>query len=234
MNPSPLISVVMPVYNAGPYLRAAIDSVLAQTYASIELICVDDGSSDNSLDVLRSFGTKITLITCEKNRGIAAARNTGVTQARGEYLAFMDADDVWMPHKLALQHVYFDAHPETQLLFTHMQCFVSPELSNEVKRQRACPSQPTPGYLAATACVPMSFFQHVGQFDPRWRVGEFIDWFTRAKTLNVCVAILPEVLLQRRIHATNIGVRERTSLTDYVHIAKEALDRKRAQQHTQT
>jgi teichuronic acid biosynthesis glycosyltransferase TuaG len=96
------ISVIIPAYNAGPFLAEAIESVLAQRYADVEVIVVNDGSTDNTLEIASGFGERITVIT-QKNSGVAASRNYGSKCAKGEYLAFLDADDVWLPDKLELQ-----------------------------------------------------------------------------------------------------------------------------------
>lgn len=227
MSPPPLVSVIMPVFNAGLYVREAVESVLAQSYPRIELICINDGSRDNSVEVLKEFGGKIILIDNKENQGIGEARNNGLRIAKGEYIALMDADDLWKTEKIATQVQYLQEHPDLDLLFTYMQCFLSPDLSEEARRLRSCPPDPIPGHLAASSFMKASLFEKVGLFDARWRVGEFIDWFARAKELGVTSDILPDVFLLRRIHGTNTGIAQRPSLKDYVRIMKESLDRKR-------
>ncbi|HEY0656892.1 MAG TPA: glycosyltransferase family A protein, partial [Pyrinomonadaceae bacterium] len=98
----PKVSVIIPNYNYAKYIAETIDSVLAQTYPNLEVIVVDDGSKDDSLKILRSYGDKITVIE-QKNQGVARARNIGTAYSNGEYIAFLDADDVWLPEKLARQ-----------------------------------------------------------------------------------------------------------------------------------
>jgi glycosyltransferase involved in cell wall biosynthesis len=227
MNTEPLVSVIIPVYNTEFYVREAIESVLAQTYRHREIICINDGSHDRSLEILHSFEDRIKIIDCPTNSGISEARNQGIRIAKGEYLAFLDADDVWHSDKLALQMQRFAQPDSLDVLCTHMQCFLSPELSEEIKRLRVCPTEPQAGYVASTTVIKTDFFKKVGFFDPRWRVGEFIDWLARAKTLDVRMNILPDVLVSRRIHGTNTGVTKRHTLTDYVKIVKESLARKR-------
>ena len=90
----PLVSVVIPNYNYGQYLRQAIDSVLAQTYPAIEIIVVDDGSQDKSEAIVRSYGERVRLIA-QRNQGVSVARNRGVQESAGEFVAFLDADDAW-------------------------------------------------------------------------------------------------------------------------------------------
>lgn len=231
MKNNPLISVIMPAYNTEKYVAEAIQSVLDQTYKNVEIITIDDGSSDKTLEVLRSFGDKIKVLKNEKNSGIGATRNNGIAIAKGEYLALMDADDIMLPGKLENQIKHFKENPTLDLSFTYMKCFISPDLPPEVQKMRECPSDPIPGRISGTAMVKTSSFHKVGLFNPKWKVGEFIDWAVRAKDLGLVSDILPDVYLLRRIHDTNTGVRERPSRLDYVRIAKEALDRKRKKNH---
>lgn len=107
----PTVTVVMPAYNAAAYVRRAIDSVLAQTWVDRELLVVDDGSSDGTLDVLAGYGNRLRVIT-QANAGPAAARNRGLLEARGRYVAFLDADDWWLPTKLERQVALLDARPD--------------------------------------------------------------------------------------------------------------------------
>jgi glycosyltransferase involved in cell wall biosynthesis len=100
--PNPLISVIIPTYNREHCVRQSLDSVLAQTFKDFELIVVDDGSSDGTVEILKSYGDKIRLI-CQKNAGAGAARNTAIRVAQGKYIAFLDSDDQWRPEKLEVQ-----------------------------------------------------------------------------------------------------------------------------------
>ena len=223
---TPIVSVVMPAFNAEAYVAEAIRSVLAQTYAPIELVCVNDGSTDRTIEILRSFDDRIALVDCPINGGIGAARNAGLRKARGSAIAFMDADDLWEPNKLAVQMRRLD-DPKIDLSFTHMRCFLSPELSDEVKAVRQCPADPVPGYLASSAVVRRTALELIGLFDPTLRVGEFVDWFARAKEAGLSFDLEEEALLHRRIHAANTGVTERRSYVDYVKVVRQALERKR-------
>jgi glycosyltransferase involved in cell wall biosynthesis len=225
----PLVSIILPVFNTEKYVAQAIQSVLDQSYKNLEIICINDGSSDNSLEIVKSFGDKIIIVDLEKNSGIAAARNEGIKIAHGDYLAFMDSDDLWTPNKIELQMNEFEKNPQLQISFTYFNCFLSPDLSDEIKNTHYCPPDPAPGYISATAVVKTEFFKLVGMFDPKWRVGEFIDWYSRAQSMNATTSIIPEICLLRRIHGTNTGVTQRDSRLDYVRIAREALARKREQ-----
>ncbi len=217
----------MPVYNTEKYVAEAINSVLDQADVTIELIVVNDGSTDGTEAVLESFGNRISLIKSEENSGIAAARNRGIAVAKGDYLAFMDADDRWRPEKLSRQLAQFATNPDLDISFTFLQCFVSPELSDEVKALRHCPTNPMPGQIPPTTLIKRASFDRVGLFNPKWRVGEFVDWLARAKNLGLQQVMLEEVMLDRRIHDSNTGVVARDARADYVRIVREALERKR-------
>ncbi|WP_333797327.1 glycosyltransferase family 2 protein [Rheinheimera sp.] len=110
-TPPPKVSVVMPCYNNAAYVRQAVDSVLQQDYPNIELIVVDDGSRDNSLEVLAGYGEQIKVVS-QPNQGPAAARNNGIRHATGDYIAFLDSDDLWLPGKLSAQLAFLAQYPD--------------------------------------------------------------------------------------------------------------------------
>lgn len=107
----PLVSIIMPSFNTAAYVAEAIESVLSQDYPNKELIIVDDGSTDGTVDVIRSLGDQVRLLQTDRG-GPAAARNAGIAVARGEYIAFNDSDDVWLPGRLSVQVADLEAHPE--------------------------------------------------------------------------------------------------------------------------
>src|SRR5215472_561278 len=105
------ISVIIPAYNHARFLTPAIESVLSQTMEPSEIVVVDDGSTDETSSVLGTFGRQIRVVR-QKNQGVAAARNRGAELATGEYLAFLDADDLWLPRKLEMQLNRFESESE--------------------------------------------------------------------------------------------------------------------------
>ena len=109
---SPKVSVVMPVYNVEIYVAEAVTSVLSQTYENFELLIVDDGSTDASVDICNLIDDPRIRLIRQANRGLAGARNTGIREARGDYIAFLDSDDLWAPEKLARHVAYLEANPE--------------------------------------------------------------------------------------------------------------------------
>lgn len=112
----PLVSVIMPAYNARPFIEEAIRSVLTQDYPNIELVVIDDGSSDGTPELAEQYGHRVKVLR-QRNAGPAAARNRGIAEASGEFIAFLDADDVWLPGKVALQVQYLQDHPDVGVVF---------------------------------------------------------------------------------------------------------------------
>lgn len=114
---TPRVAVVVPAYNAGPWLRDALRSALAQSYQDFELVVVDDGSTDETREAAQAIDDPRVRLISQPRRGASAARNAGVLATSAPYLAFLDADDLWHVEKLRLQTVFLDAHPETDLVF---------------------------------------------------------------------------------------------------------------------
>ena len=121
-NILPVVSVIVPTYKGTEFLREAIDSILAQTYPAVEAIIINDGSPDNTAEVLAEYGTKIVAIT-QQNAGTAAARNRGLTSVTGQYVAFLDHDDLWHPEKLEKQMAVFTNRPDAGMVICGRQFF---------------------------------------------------------------------------------------------------------------
>jgi glycosyltransferase involved in cell wall biosynthesis len=222
----PLISVIVPVYNCERYLAEAVESVLRQSYSPHEVVVVDDGSEDGSARVAQGFGQAVRY-EFQTNAGTGAARNLGVSLARGDMIAFLDADDVWSEEKSARQVAAFDADPSLDIVTGQLQHFHSPELGEEVKRKIYCPPGLMPASLAG-ALIRREFFERVGNFEVGRVVGEGIGWWMRAADAGARVLTLPELVIRRRLHETNQTVRNRAHLSEYARVIKAALDRRRA------
>ena len=224
----PLISVLIGVYNGAPYLGEAIDSVFAQSYRPIELIVVDDGSTDGSAGVAQRYGDSLTY-AYQENAGNGAARNHAARLASGDLLAFMDADDIAPPDRLVLQSAALGADPALDVVFGHAREFVSPELTEEQRRGvRPASPAPLPWVSANLMLIRRGSFERVGPFSESLRVGVTVDWCARAVDAGLKSMMLPDVVLERRLHLTNNGIRERESKSQYAHVLKAALDRRRA------
>jgi len=228
----PLLSVIIPVYNGERYLAEALESVLAQGDPALEVLVVDDGSTDGTEAVARSFGAPVRHIA-QAQAGAGAARNRGATLAQGALLAFLDADDRWRPGKLARQRATFAADPDLQIVFGHVRPFICPTLPEEKKARLHGPPEPLPGFHPGTMMIRREAFFHAGPFDTQWQAGEFIDWYARAVERGLKMHMLPEVVMERRLHDTNQGVYGRDHYRrDYLRILRATLARRRTQEET--
>lgn len=223
----PIISVIIPVFNGEKYLGEAIESVLAQTDFKLDVVIVNDGSIDHTAKVIESFGSYIRSYD-QANAGPGAARNLGITNAYGDYFAFLDADDLWMKEKIRRQWTAFENDPHLDIAFGHIQQFYSPELTPEEKNRINIPCEIMPGHHAGSMLIKKRSFLHVGLFKNELRIGEFIDWHARAMESNLKCIMLPDILMKRRIHRTNLGTYLRDQRSGYVHALKAALDRRRS------
>lgn len=226
MAENPLVSVIIPIYNAGRYLAEAIESVQSQTYRPVEIIAIDDGSTDDSAEVARRFGSSV-LYRFQANAGPAAARNLGVDLSQGAFLSFLDADDLWVPDKLSRQMSILADDPDLSMVFGHVQQFYSPELDEETRKKMNLTQEAMPGYHVGTMLLKRETFLRVGPFETSLKMGEFIDWHAKATEKQLKSFMMPEIVMKRRLHTNNMTVRERGSQVDYVRLLKAALDRKR-------
>jgi glycosyltransferase involved in cell wall biosynthesis len=223
-----LVSVIIPAYNSERYLAEAVRSALAQTYRPVEVIVVDDGSTDGTIAVAAGFGTSVRY-SLIPHGGAAAARNHGLALARGEFIAFLDSDDLWLEDKLARQMAAFASDPSLDLVFGQVEHFFSPELAHEDRRKVQLPAV-MPGLLPSALAARRQAFARVGLFENGWEVGEFISWYLRASELGLRKAVVPTVVTRRRVHQANTVRVRSQNYTDYVRILKQSLDRRRAAQ----
>lgn len=227
MEPT-LISCIIPVFNGERYLGEALDSVVTQTYRPIEIIVVDDGSTDGTASVIERFQHEVQYLF-QANSGTAAARNLGLNAARGEYVAFLDADDLWHPEKIARQLARFRTRPELAGSVTHVMNFWSPDLCTDSKP----PTDkrvfvPIPGYVPQTLLARRALFDAIGGFNAALRHADSTEWFLRAEDYGSTIELLADVLVHRRLHRSNQSHRFATaSRGEYLHLLKTRLDRRR-------
>jgi glycosyltransferase involved in cell wall biosynthesis len=220
MTSNPKISVVVPCYNAAPYLGATLRSVFAQTGFELDVIVVDDGSTDGSADVVSTAFPSVTLLR-QPNRGAAAARNAGIVQARHDWIAFADADDLWLPGKLRAQWGLLESAPAARMVYSDLHLWFStepepsPAFVAELDRLASDPSRwPGPsGWIypqlllcseVATPTVLMhrSVLDEVGTFDPSLSSGEDYDLWLRASRVTPILRVNAPTVLYR-IHSSN-------------------------------
>jgi glycosyltransferase involved in cell wall biosynthesis len=221
----PATSVVIPCYNGEIYLAEAIASVKAQSAGPTEIIVIDDGSTDGSAEIAKAAQVRYVR---QDNAGVAAALNHGVRVASGPLIAFLSADDVWRQDKLALQQAAL-ADATNRLVFGHMLHFISPELPADVAATLVAPPDPMPAFSAGTLLTRLETFRAVGELNESFAVGEFVDWFGRAKDSGLDVVMLPDTVSMRRVHKSNHSTAT-LKAKSYAPVLKALLDRRRAEQ----
>ncbi len=229
----PLVSCIVPVFNGERYLAEALDSILAQTYRPVDLIVVDDGSTDGTAQVAAGYGERITYLY-QENSGPAAARNKGIDAAQGEFVAFLDADDVWHEEKLARQMVRFDARRELGVCSAYQKNFWSPELEHHRSGSPDTGLDGVPPGVFSSAVVRRSLFDEIGFFDPTLKHRDDMEWLSRAADEGVVSETILDVLVFRRIHGANRSSnRGAADKEEILSVLKSKLDRRRGKLRTE-
>ena len=208
----PKVSVIIPTYNRGNLIHGAIESVSAQTYQDFEIIVVDDGSSDQTRSKLAAFrkDNKIRYIF-QENRGSSSARNRGGREAEGEYLAFLDSDDLFLPTKLEKQAAVLETEPDFAMVQSFFAKFrASPEEELGTRKTKFFSGHIYPqiltywSYLMNPSCILIrkSVFEELGGFDESMPSAEDLDFFRRVAR-KYPIGLVPEVLAKIRVHEGN-------------------------------
>jgi glycosyltransferase involved in cell wall biosynthesis len=203
---SPTVSVVIPAFNAAPYLGEAIESAAWQTLPPHEIIIVDDGSNDCSVSIASSAGD--VRIIRQSNLGVGAARNAGIAACSGEFIALLDADDIWLPDKLLRQAAALNGDASAGYALGRHRSFLADGCSIPASYIAEALGESAHSPLPSSWFVRRSVFEQVGPFNPRYRVAEDIEWIGRASNMGVRFTTVDEVLMLRRIHASNLSMVE--------------------------
>jgi glycosyltransferase involved in cell wall biosynthesis len=221
------VSVVIAVYDGEAYLAEAIDSVLSQTRPPDELVVVDDGSSDSTPAVIAGYGDRLTGIR-QEHRGVASALNRGIEATGGEFVAFLDADDLWDPDKLAVQLEVLEREADTEAVFGLVQQFLSGDADPSLADRVVIPSSPQPGVFKTTMLIRRRALDRVGRFDESRVNTDFTDWYLRAQEEGLSSHMQQTVVARRRIHGANLGIRRSDrQWPETLDVLKAALDRRR-------
>ena len=223
------ISVVVPAFNAERTLKETLHSISTQTYPAAEIIVVDDGSTDETADIAEAVsGVRVLR---QENAGTGSALNAGLRAARHSHIALVDADDVWESRCLEVHMSHFKRQPQIEISVGWVSEFICPTLSHE-DAVRFQPRHSQVGWLSGATLFNRQCFEKVGKFNSTLRSRAWIDWMARARHLGMCIGVVNEVILRRRLHPNSLSVSARAQgnagLLDTVRMA---LSRRRGHEH---
>ncbi len=232
-----LVSVIIPVYNGEHYIEQAIYSVINQTYKFLEIILIDDGSTDRSKNIIKSIQTeqvsrKINYFY-QKNQGVAIARNQGISHSKGEYIAFLDQDDIWMPNKLSLQIKFLKDNPNIDFVLGKQKIFLEEGIPQPKWLRPQYLTEEITAYLLGVLLTRKSIFRKIGCFDQTYKYGNDYDWFLKAIDKKLPYHILDEVILLKRIHDCNESYNIDGMTLDMLRYLRQSVYRKRQIQNSE-
>ncbi|WP_428662566.1 glycosyltransferase [Runella sp.] len=216
----PLISVIIPVYNGVRFIKDAIESVLSQGYDPVQLIMIDGGSTDGTLDLVRSYGDKIELIH-QQSKGLALARNESLLFVKGEFMVYLDSDDLLAPLSFARIMDVFEHYPDTEFAFGKVQHFFEENTAKDLSNNDITTSPVMGAGLFRTSAV-----QRIGNFIPALNPCEDIEWLHRVKK-QMKIRIIEGVTLHKRRHDANLTNDIPVIYTQLVRSLKMVIDRER-------
>jgi glycosyltransferase involved in cell wall biosynthesis len=221
---SQLVSVIVPAYQAEAYLEEALESVLEQDHLEVEVVVVDDGSTDRTAEIALAHGVRALR---QPNTGPAAARNAGLAVAQGAFVAILDADDVWPTDRLSRQVTHLLEHPELGIVLGLTEVFLTPGQPPPAHDPRFAPGEQVIGH-PSTMLARREVFELVGGFDESLRLSEDIDWLARASDAGVRAGRLEHTLLRYRVHAANTSRDTRANHAATLGVLRASVARKRS------
>jgi glycosyltransferase involved in cell wall biosynthesis len=222
------VTVIMPVYNGEKFIAEAIKSVINQQYHNLEILVIDDGSTDKTAEVVAQFKDEIQYIY-QKNSGPAFARNQGINAAKGELIAFLDCDDLWTENKLTVQVNYLSQHPEIQYVIAKMSSFLEPGDTIPPGFRQELLEKDAVAPIPSTLVVRKSLFDTIGKFNPNLNIADDVDWFARCQDAKIQMSIIDEVLLYKRVHSSNLSLNATNNNQNLLKVLRNSIQRKRQQ-----
>ncbi len=224
MSSQPLISVIVPFYNAENFIAETVHSIQQQAYEPLQIIIINDGSTDNSLKIIESFDTPMKIIS-QANAGPAQARNRGLQHAKGEFIAFLDADDLWPEGKLANQLAYLKSNEKVEAVWGRTQYFG--DFSERDLKLPLAEDRTAYSYQLGAGFFRRSAFEKVGLFDGSFRYSEDYDWILRMREMGIPHETMPQITLLHRMHQDSMVHSPDNLNYQLTLLVKKSLDRRR-------
>ncbi|TVQ05936.1 MAG: glycosyltransferase, partial [Balneolaceae bacterium] len=219
----PLISVIIPVYNGEKFIESAIENILTQNYPALEIIIVNDGSTDNTEDIINTLPVDVRYFR-QENMGPSNARNWGIKDASGEFIAFLDVDDLWPENNLELLLSELVNDPEHAIVRGRAQLF---KIDEDGGKEYVGDPKESYLYYIGAGLYRKSVFEKVGLFDPNLLYGEDTDWYNRAKEMKIPIKWLNEITLFVQRHGKNMTEGKNILELNQLKTFKKILDRDR-------
>ncbi len=219
------VSVILSVRNGEKYLGEALGSALSQTYPIAEILVVDGGSTDRSAEIARSF-PKVRLLA-QEGSGIPAANNQGIRAATGDWVAFLESDDRWLPQKLEKQMLGFEQSMGPAYSVTRFRFFREPGSMTPSCFKSSLFEGDHVGRIMSTLVAKKSLFEEVGYFDTNYHSAGDVDWFARAKDLHGQPHLVEECLMEKRIHESNFSNLALINNREMLRALKNSVERRR-------
>ncbi len=226
---APLVSAIVLTHESERYIAAAIESIRAQTHPNIELVVVDNGSTDRTREIVLECEPDLTVWVSE-NRGICPGRNMGLAAATGDYLAFLDSDDMWTPEKTEHQLAALGADPEADYVLGGVEQFLSDDADPALAERLRIGSPARRGQMTGALLASREVWKRVGPWAEELQTGDGLDWFLRADRLELRETPFPETVLRRRIHGQNSSLKAANGRNQWARMLKDRIDERRAAQ----
>ncbi len=211
---NPLVSIIIPAYNQGKYIHKALSSIFTDSYSPKEVIVVNDGSTDNTAEIVAAF-PNIQYIY-QKNQGVSVSRNTGINASKGAFIAFLDSDDIWIPGRLKYSIEYFLNHPDIEYVLGKQQMFLEKGCTKPQHIKPEWLERPQSASNPGVLMTKRVCFEKIGLFNPDYVSGEDTEWLLRANEANIKMARISLTVINRRIHNTNLSVNSVSNLKSTV------------------
>lgn len=224
---SPLVSVIIPVFNSERYLIESLRSVINQDYKHIEILIIDGNSTDNTKDVCKSF-SEINFYS-QEGKGISDALNYGIKKSNGEFISFISSDDLWMHNKLSTQIKFMIDKPEIEYSVTKAKFFLEPGEEKPSNFREEFLSNDTVQNILETLVVRKALFDKIGFFDTSFSYGMEVEWFTRAIDNKINFAVLEKVLTLKRVHSDSITAKNKNAFNDIIKALRKSIKRKKSE-----
>jgi glycosyltransferase involved in cell wall biosynthesis len=202
----PLVSVVVPTLDAAPYLDDALESIAAQTYDAWEIVLIDGGSTDDTLVI--AGGRPGVRVVRQRGTGLAEAWNEGIESARGELIAFLDSDDRWEPRKLELQVAVLAERAGVDGVVSLLQFVLEPGFGLPPGFRSELLQSARPAPVPSALLTRRGVFDRIGVFEPHLVMAADTDWFARFHDAGLCLEVLPQLLVYKRVHDHNLSLRD--------------------------